>query len=405
MKRAALGLLSVILVTSAQQGARLLIISYDSYAPQLQAFADWKSKSGLLARVVPLSQVGRTQDSIRNYVLNAYNTWNPRPEFLLLVGANTQIPAYSYFTDNYFGDMTGDFRAELDVGRWPCRNARQCSVMVSKSLNYERYPSLTDSTWFKKGTFIVREDPGPDDSIYWSDARTSCSAMRASGFSEIDTFSYLQGHNASDVVSAVNSGRSFIAYRGVATVNWYTPFAVNPSLTTNGFQLPIILSATCMTVSLVPNESMISDGWLRAGTVNAPKGAVAFFGNTHAASHVAPVRSAICRGFVQAYFRDSVPFLGQACRAGREQMYSEFGNSTEYQGFTLEGDPTLRYWTAKPVTATVTYDSVIPVGSSNFTVQVTRSGVPVRNALVCVRKGTEVYTWGLTNSSGQVVLA
>ena len=39
-------------------------------------------------------------------------TWNPRPEFLLLVGYGGQVPAYRYtsgiFTDNYYADMTGE---------------------------------------------------------------------------------------------------------------------------------------------------------------------------------------------------------------------------------------------------------------------------------------------------------
>ena len=103
-----------------------------------------------------------------------------------------------------------------------------------------------------------------------------------------------------------------------------------------------------MTVTLAPNESMVGDGWLRAGTVASPQGAVAFFGNTHAASHVAGLRGAVCRGFMRAYFADSVATLGEAALAGKTQLDSEYHEPLDYQGFNLLGDPTLLYRTAKP---------------------------------------------------------
>jgi hypothetical protein len=358
--------------------------------------------------VIPLSATGSTPVEIKGYVQNAYATWNPRPEFLLLVGWAGQVPAYNYhsgiYTDNYYADMTGDIHAELKYGRFPCRNARQCSVMVAKSLNYERFPYTTDTSWFKSGLTVVREDNDPDDTIYWDNAHIAIQDMRQSGFSRIDSLSRLRGHTASDVVNSVNAGKSFLMYRGVGTVNWYTPFAVDPGQTGNGYRLPVVLSATCMTVTLAPNESMIGDGWLRAGTVAAPKGAVAFFGNTHADSHVAQLRGAVARGFMQAYFVDSVGTLGEAALAGKNRLYAEYGSEVEYQGFNLLGDPTLQYRTAAPFAMQVLYDSAVPIGSSNMSVRVLRNGQPLAHALVCARKSGEFYACDSTDGNGESVL-
>ena len=409
MLRTVQGLLLFVVLCFAQNGARLLVIAYDQYVPQLQDFADWKTKRGMLTRVVPLSEVGSNATQIRSYVQNAYSTWNPQPEFLLLVGYGGQVPSYRYdsgiYTDNYYADMTGEYQAELKYGRFPCKTVRQCSVMVAKTMGYERTPLLSDTLWFRTGLTVVREDHDQDDSIYWENAHRAMTYMRQNGFAGFDTFSSSQGHDADDVQNSVSSGKSFVMYRGVGTVNWYSPFAVNPGATSNGYKLPVVLSGTCMTVTLAPNESMVGDGWLRAGTVASPKGAVAFFGNTRAASHVAPLRSAVCRGFMRAYFADSVATLGEAALAGKTQLDSEYHEPLDYQGFNLLGDPTLLYWTAQPFVVQVEYDSVVPVGAGSFQVLVRKAGQPLRNAVVCVRKGAEVYERGVTDAQGSVALA
>ncbi len=409
MRKGLIGLLLFAGILCAQQGARLLVIAYDDYCSQLQDFADWKTKRGMLTQVVPLSSVGSSADEVRSYVINAYNTWNPRPEFLLLVGYGGQVPSHYYYsgiyTDNYFADMTGSYQAELKYGRFPCKTVQQCSVMVAKTLSYERTPFLDDTLWFRTGLTVVREDYDADDSIYWSNAHQAMTYMSQNGFAGFDSLSRAKGHTATDVQNSVTSGKSFVMYRGSATVNWYPPFGVDPGATYNGYRLPVVLSGTCMTVTLAPNESMVGDAWLRAGTVASPQGAVAFFGNTHAASHVAGLRSAVCRGFMRAYFADSVATLGEAALAGKAQLDTEYQNAIEYQGFNLLGDPTLLYWTAKPFPVEVAYDSVVVPGAGSFRVTVRKDGQPLRNCVVCVRKDTEVYEWGRTDAEGSVALA
>ncbi len=409
MLRTVPGLLLLFVLSFAQQGARLLVISYDPYCSQLQDFADWKTKQGMLTRVVPLSSIGSTPDEIKAYVQDAYSTWNPRPEFLLLVGYGGQVPSHYYaggiYTDNYYADVLGDYHAELKYGRFPCTTAQQCSTMVAKTMKYERTPFMDDTLWFRTGTTVVREDNDPDDTIYWDNAHLAMTYMRQNGFAGYDTLSSNQGHTETDVQDSVSKGRSFVMYRGIGTVNWWTPFWIDPGVMHNKYKLPVVLSGTCMTVTLASNESMVGDAWLRAGTPAIPQGAVAFFGNTHAASHVAGLRGAVCRGFMRAYFADSVATLGEAALAGKLQLDNEYHDSIEYQGFNLLGDPTLLYRTAKPFPVQVEYDSVVPVGAGSLRATVRKAGQPLRNAVVCVRKDTEVYEWGRTDAGGNVALA
>ncbi len=395
-------------VCLAQEGARYLIITHDNFYSAIQPLAEWKNQKGMKAKVVRLSEIGSSNTQIRNYILNAYNTWNPRPEFILLVGSAEYLPSYNrgyYTTDNEYANMVGDYQAELGYGRFPAKTPAQCSVMVAKTLNYERNPLLTDTLWYRAGTVIVNQDNDPDDTIYWNNVRFAASQMIAKGYTRIDTFCDAYGHSASNVVSAVSSGRTFVLYRGSATNNWYTPFAVNPNSTTNGSKLPVICSFTCATMTLAPGESMVGDAWIKSGTTSNLKGAVAFVGNTHSGVNIAPIRGAMTIGFFTKAFAETCWNLSTAVLAGKKQIWSQFANQAEYEGFNLLGDPELCLWTAVPKPLTVTFPNTIPMAPQDFTVTVNRQGLPLGNALVCVMKGNEIYAYGYTNSQGQVTFA
>ena len=411
MKKLSLLFIFLASLSIAQEGARYLIITHDNFYNVIQPLAEWKNLKGMKSKVVRLSEIGSSNTQIKNYILNAYNTWNPRPEFILLVGSADYLPSffrnvspYSYDTDNEYANMSGDYQAELCYGRFPAKNLGQCSTMVAKTLNYERTPYLSDTNWYRGGSVIVNEDGSSDDTIYWNNARFAATQMRSVGYTKIDTFSRNYGHSATNVVNAVTQGRTFVLYRGGGVGNWYSPFAVNPGLTNNGNKLPVICSFTCATMTIAAGESMVGDAWVKAGNPSNLRGAVAFVGNTHSGTNIAPKRSAMTRGFFNSVFTDSNLNLGASVIAGKKQIWTEFADQYEYEGFNLLGDPELCLWTAVPKPLQVDYLTAIPMASQNFAVTVTKQGIPLPNALVCVTKGNEVYAYDYTNSSGQVNL-
>ncbi len=392
----------------AQEGARYLIITHDNFYDCVQPLARWKHQKGMMAKVVRLSEIGATPSAIRNYVIQAYNNWEVKPEYLLLVGSPSLLPSYwnsvqHIYTDNYYGDVSGDYRAEIPYGRFPCKTLSQCSLMVYKTLCYEKTPTLIDSFWMIKGVGIVNEDGSSDDTIYWNNVRFACQLMSEAGFIQVDTFSRRRGHSSSNVINAVNEGRGIVLYRGTAGGNWKTPFNVNPGLTNNGQALPIIASITCQTMTLSPTESMVGEAWLKAGSVERPKGAVAFFGNTHSTNNVARIRGTCTRGLFRTLFAN-IGQLGKACLAAKESIYVRFANKKEYEGFNLLGDPELPVLTGIPQNLTVYYPQSVRVGNQDVTIYVERSGVRIPSALVCLWKEGEVYKYGYTNDNGEITL-
>lgn len=415
MKRLAFLLVAILTTTVlAEDGARLLIITTDALYNSILPLAQWKHATGLSTRVVKLSTIGSDTGSIHSYIRNAYNNWPVRPEYILLVGSQSSLPAvyyrtmpYDYATDNNYGDVTGDFRAELPVGRFPARTAAQLDVMVAKTLAYERYPDLTDTLWMRRLVTIVREGGDSDDTVYWNDARYAASLARTAGWVSCDSFSNYRGHSASYVVSAINAGRGIVLYRGSAVGNWYDPFAVNPASTSNGTKLPVILSATCATMTLTPNESMVGEAWLKAGTVSALKGAVAFIGNTHSDNNVARVRGAIARGFFTGLFSEGILPLGKLLLRAKQQLYTEFPSRTnDYRGFNLLGDPSLRVWTKTPERPSVSHPPTLLPGLQRVDIVVTAAGIARESALACLSMAsdTTVYSYGYTDSLGVIKL-
>lgn len=407
MRRILVPLFIITALLTAQTGARYLIITHPDYVDALEPLAEWKTQKGYKAKIVTTDETGTDSTEIKAYVTNAYNTWDIQPEYLLLVGNKWQVPFpylsynnYGVSTDAYYGNVVGDFHNDIIPGRFWVYDTLQVQTIVSKILGYEKTPYLDDSLWFRKGVTIANEyEPGqpPSDSVYWADARYAHLLMNNAGFVHIDSFSYYRGHDHTDVMNAWNDGRSYILYRGTGMVLWEWPFMeIDVNMLTNGFKLPVIISATCATIEGIGNE------WTTAGTPDEPKGAVGFFGTTTALFAAAEMRSALARGTLTSIFTDSLTTLGRAAEAGRLQYVSEFGDLLEYYSWNILGDPEMTLWTTTPQPIDVVHNTTLQTGLCTLTVYVQQSGAPVENALVCVRakRDTTCYHYGRTNSAG-----
>ena len=386
-------------------GARYLIITHDNFYNAIQPLAEWKHKKGMMTKVVRLSEIGSSSAQIKNYIVDAYNTWQIRPEFLLLVGAPNYLPfpqiGYTY-TDNFYTDVNNDTLNEILSGRLTVHNETEAQTVVKKILLYERTPALEDSLWFINACLIVREDYDQyDDSIYWSDARHARTLMQRYEYNTIDTLSRAAGNNGNDIIQSVNNGRAFVLYRGQGVGNWWSPFDVNPNLTNNGAKLPIVLSITCKTIGTTSTPAT-AERWLLTGTPTTPRGGAGYFATTTTLSGGANLRSAVCKGFFSGLFDERKKTFGEACEGGRKNVYAMYGNTNEYRGFTTLGDPEMNIWTAIPKPLNVFHDSTLSVIDDSLTVEVLYNSMPIESALVCVVLDAVVYQYGYTSSSGEI---
>ena len=153
-----------------EDGWEYLIISPDD--PDILAWADilkaFRTKQGISTKVATLSECGgNNANSIRNYILNAYNNWAIPPAAVLIFGGwrnNVGIRPffhitvegdygiYTYPTDYPYCDMNGDSIADLAISRITARNIDEYRIFVEKTLQYESNPS-TDAAYYDRPIF------------------------------------------------------------------------------------------------------------------------------------------------------------------------------------------------------------------------------------------------------------
>ncbi|MEO0184838.1 MAG: C25 family cysteine peptidase, partial [candidate division WOR-3 bacterium] len=411
MRKLLIFILFLIALGSTQQiGAKYLVITNDAFYDAILPYVQWKHKMGYKTKIVRVpSEIGQNATAIRDYIVYAYNNWQIRPEFILFVGAPNYIPwslSTSPYGDNNYTNMDGDIYNEILSGRLNVHSVSEAQTVVAKMLRYERYPDISDPLWFKKGCTIVNDRPNgqyDDDSItYRLDAEYVASHMVNNGYVKVDTFFASRGANATSVVNTTNEGRNFVLYRGSATNNWYSPFAVNPDALNNSNKLPIVISATCGTLG-TGSTPTTAERWFLTGSPTTLRGAAGYFATTTSITNGAYLRSAVTRGFFDGVFLYKRRTFGEACEDGRIRVYNTYGATNEYRGFTTIGDPAMTIWTATPRLLTVSYDSILHAGTEEtLQVNVQYQGVSIESAYVCIVFDTLIYQTAWTNSSGYV---
>jgi hypothetical protein len=393
-----------------QSGARYLIITHDDYYSALQPLATWKTQKGMKAKIVTLSETGSDSTEIKSYIVHAYNTWQIRPEYLLIVGNKYQVPfprfvhavSLTSYSDNYYADVEGDFHNELYHGRLWVSDTIQAKTVVAKILGYEKNPDVwSDSLWFRKGSTIVNEwEQGQPSSaaLYWADARFAHQQMFDANYVHIDSFSYVLGDDSLDVLNAINEGRTYILYRGIGGGDWIWPFAgIFSWQMTNGYKMPVVLSATCATIEGIGRD------WTVAGTPSQPRGVIGFFGTTTSLFMAAEMRSALCRATTECLFSDTGS-LGASAEAGRLEYYAQFNDLIEYHSWMCLGDPEMLMWTSTPSNILVGHNMYFHTGICTTTVYVQSGSAPVQGALVCAmaKLDSSFYHYGYTDYLGGI---
>lgn len=399
----------VALGVAQETGARYVIITPDTFYQAVEPLAQWKCRKGVRTKIVRLSEIGSDSAQIRDFLLDAYNNWQIRPEYVLFVGADNFLcfPSYGgYSSDNYYANITGDLFNEILPGRFTVHSLDEARNVVNKILLYERYPDTTDAQWCLRSCLIANTDGDPpDDSIYFENARYYATLMTANGYVQIDTLSDIWGDDKNDVMAAVNNGCSFVLFRGSGVNNWPYPFDCNPDAAGNRSEFPFVLSITCRTLGTGSSAAM-AERWFLTGSVSLPRGAVGYFATTTVLTGGAHLRSAVAKGFAAGVFLDSLRTFGAACENGRRNVYNMYSSVSEYRGFTTIGDPELNIWLDTPRLPVVDHPPVAYLGFNEFTVTVTRDGIPVEDALVCVMQAdTMIYETGYTAADGTVSLS
>ena len=404
--------------TPVDESGSMLIICYDNWVGDMQAFVDWKNTIGRPTEIVSVTDAGGTADAIKNYVQNYYDTHGLN--YLLLVGDASQVPTNSGAglggdSDNAYGYLAGnDHYQEVIVGRFSAESVADVNTMVTRTIDYED-GSLLDNGWLNKALFVGSEEgagQGDDGETDWQHLRNIKPDLEGFTYNP-PSFEYFDGTQGApddagdpspaDVATGINTGAGIINYCGHgADTSWVSSgFSVSDvDALTNENHLPFIFDVACVNGNFV-NQTCFAESWLRATSNGQPTGAIAIGASTINQSWAPPMIAQDEMNDILVGISTTAPnkrTFGGIFVNGLFQMGDESADWDMLDTWTVFGDPSLYVRTDNPAPMLVNHDNVLVVGATEFTVSCDFDG-----ALATLSKnGTIIGSATVSGGSAQI---
>ncbi|MBL8044961.1 MAG: hypothetical protein JNL09_00385 [Anaerolineales bacterium] len=359
------------LALSAAQG-KYILITPSAFSSALTPLINLRQSQGLTVTVQNVQAIydafdGRpTPEAIRAYIQTAYDTWTPRPEYVLLVGDatsdpkrhkadsfSTYIPAYLEQVDPFAGETAADNRyvtmdgptdrfPDLMLGRLPVNSLAEAQTAVNKIVSYETTPA--SGTWNAHVAFVADNADAAGD--FPAKIQGQANLIPAPYITQ--TLIVTGGSNSiyPSVINRWNAGASVIAYQGHSSIHQWAVERVFhlddvPTLS-NGLRLPVLLELTCFTGAFhTSNVSVLDESLVR----RSGGGAVAVWGSTSLG--LASGHDELSDGFLRQVYVENHPLgyvtLGQGTQAGKLELSTQAPWAVDLlDTFTLLGDPATR---------------------------------------------------------------
>jgi hypothetical protein len=265
-----------------------VIVSDRMFANDLRPLVDWKTAKGFNVVVAYTDTIGATKEQIQKFVHDLYKNATPEkpaPTFLLLVGDQAQIPAFSgtagsYITDLYYGAVTADKIPDIYYGRFSAANSGQLVPQIEKTLLHEKCQFL-DTAFLKSVVLVAGWDSS--HAVEWGWPQVNYAAKyyynKESGFDNVSLFlTSGSQQNVAKIVSAVNSGAIFVNYTAHGSqTDWSDPSFTKANIDslTNKGRYPLVVGNCCLTNSF-QIDTCFGEAWLRA----KDKGAIGYIGGS-----------------------------------------------------------------------------------------------------------------------------
>lgn len=394
-----------------------------NFADTIATLATWKHRKGYYVHVAPSSEITPSgipsYAQVYTYILNAYNNWETRPDYVLIVGDEDQrIPDYPYSTytsDHQYSTLEGDdYFSDVLLARMSVDNMSELLVAMYKVLKYEQNPSMTDPGYWKRGLGVAGNIGATSPRI--TNLWVRDLAMEH-GYTRVDTvFDWGSGApNWSTISTAINAGVSYVSYRGWAGPSgWYNPDYTTTNLgqLTNGWKTGIMASIVCGTGDF-GTDVCFGEAWIRYGSTTLPKGGTCFYGCTDHGTHTA-WNNPNMTGFFWSLFDQNLYHFAQMMFMGKLNVFQAYpsfngpgGTINKYfNTYNSLGDPELAVRTEIPRAMAVEHSPSITVGTNFLNVHVTSGALPLTEAYVNLVKGygnnEQIFEGGVTDESGDI---
>lgn len=415
--------------TITRMPVKFVIVSDPMFESQLEPFITWKTKRGFTVIEAYTNDplVGNTTASIKAYLQGLYEAGtpdDPAPSFVLFVGDVAQIPAWSLSgeSDLEYCEYTGDLFPEIYYGRFSATNADQLQPQIGKTLMYEQF-TMPDPSYLGEVVMIGGMDGsfGPD----WANGQITYGTENY--FNEAhgiysNTYLYpTSGSSAGQIIQNISDGVAYANYTAHGSPSgWYDPsFSTSdiPGLQNDG-KYGLLVGNACST-SEYANSECFAEAILRA----AGKGAVGYIGGSNSTywdedyywgvgvgpiSGDPPSYEETSLGSYDRMFHDHGEPIedwyttqGQMIFAGNLAVTEGSPSMAQYYWdiYNLMGDPSLSPYLGVPSGLIASYDQLMPLGSTSFTV------TTEPNAFVAISSNGVLYGIAVANEEGMAVVA
>jgi hypothetical protein len=353
------------------QPETMVIIAADELEPYLAEFVTWKQDKGLNVEVFTLSSVGGTAEAAKQFMQTYYDTRDPKPSYLMLVGNADKMPTFqrptasgSVASDLPYVLLSGtDVIPDMLVGRLVANNGDEVVRQVRRNIEYEKLADSVDS-WYSHEMTIASNRVGGSysDSQYAEHIKRSI--LLESG-AQVDTYEQSRGTATSqNIIKAINEGRSWLTYLGMGSADSWRSLngAVFNSSSVGSLQnagkLPIVVDVSCSNGAFDKNSQCFGKTWVNHMYNGLDSGAVAYYGPSGRVTWDEPAVMAL--GISKSHFERPVQTLAGSLLAGQFYMIEQLGLTEQVQDnlevFNLFGDPSLVVRTKVPTFAKVSYE-------------------------------------------------
>ena len=405
---------------------KMLVVTTSTYSGStaFQNWLTWKKQKGFEVDIYNVTSSTSAAD-IRSGIQSRYNA--NHPSFLVIVGDETVVKHYSLWdygstygtaaTDLEYASVDGDIYHDMYISRMPVNSTAQLGYLVDKILMYEKY-TMSDPSYLNETLLIAGWDS------YW----TPKIGKPTVNYAINNYFKSSNGITAHSFITTDEGQRTCYNYiNNVGFVNytahgditmWADPEFTNSNVNslTNTNKPFWAMGNCCLTANFKcsgSSSTSFGETMIRANN----KGAFGYIGSVPESywyedlyfgvgaynagtSGSTPSTTGTSKGAYDALFDETgfnclnaVPFIGDlAVSYAYSKNYSNSsssGCSAEYywRAYQCFGDGSVMPYLKVPAANTVSHNSTIPAGASNFRVYAdSRSyvAITVNNSIIGV---------------------
>jgi hypothetical protein len=396
--------------SSLSEPGRLIIITADAFVDAVRPLAEWKIQRGLKTEIVKMSEIGTTAQAIKDYITTQYQS----PEsltYVVLVGDSDTIPvfrgAYGYAAcDSCMTMVDGnDPYPDLFISRLSARTVAQVENQVNKFIRYEKNPDI-DGAWYLRGIGVASNEGSPTD---WQRAEELRAAIEGYGFTEVAKI-YDPSASKTALSAALNRGASVLNYIGHGDgTDWLTTgfSTTDATALTNGYMNPFIVDVSCSNGSFV-KDVCLAESFLRAGTTEAPAGAIAMYSASTRTRWDPPcvMQDAVIKDLLVTNIKNTTGGLYFGGMVAALNVLGTTGSGLELvEQYNIFGDASLSVRSKKPAVLDVMYPSVLPpTGPVEVEVFNQSDATPLLGATVALTYKGSIVSVAQTNIAGVATL-